>query len=101
LAHRPDLFWDYGRTKDMQRPGKPSDRSPNLAIRSGPWKLLVNDDGSNLELYDFRRSDKEEMNVASAEPAVAKELSSKLIAWRKSLRVLRGSGPEAVVSGGL
>jgi arylsulfatase A-like enzyme len=88
---RPDLFWDYGRTKDMQRPGEKSDQSPNLAIRSGPWKLLVNDDGSNLELYDFRRSDKEEMNVASAEPAVAKELSEKLITWRKSLPVLRES----------
>jgi arylsulfatase A-like enzyme len=88
LQNRPDLFWDYGRTKDMQRPGKPIDQSPNLAIRSGHWKLLVNDDGSNLELYDFRQSDKERMNVAAAQPKIAEKLSAKLIVWRKSLPVL-------------
>jgi arylsulfatase A-like enzyme len=88
LHRRPDLFWDYGRSRDMQRPGKPSDQSPNLAIRSGYWKLLVNGDGSNLELYDFRQSDKEDRNAAATQPSVAKELSEKLIHWRESLPVL-------------
>jgi hypothetical protein len=30
-----------------------NDRSPQLATRAGKWKLLVNADGSQLELYDL------------------------------------------------
>lgn len=85
MERRKDLLWDYGRSPSMIRPGLPHDQSPNLAIRSGPWKLLVNGDGSNLELYDFRRSEKEEENVAAANPAVARQLSGKLLDWRRSL----------------
>lgn len=87
MQRRKDIYYDYGRLANMQRPGKPHDQSPNLAIRSGAWKLLVNDDGSNLELYDFRQSDKEENNVAAQNPAVAKDLSAKLLGWRKGLPV--------------
>ena len=73
----------------MQRPGLEADQSPNLAIRSENWKLLVNDDGTNLELYDFSQSEKEDRNVAVEHSAVAKRLSRKLIGWRESLPVLR------------
>jgi arylsulfatase A-like enzyme len=82
------LMFEYGRTPAYLYPGKADDKSPNLAIRDGRWKLLVNDDGSNLELYDFSKSDKERDNVASQYPDVAKRLSSQVIAWRKSLPVL-------------
>jgi arylsulfatase A-like enzyme len=88
MTRRGDLMWDYGRTKDMQRPGLEIDQSPNLAIRSGSWKLLINDDGSNLELYDFNRSEKEDRNVAAEHSDVAKRLSQKLLSWRKSLPVI-------------
>ncbi|MEP7365929.1 MAG: sulfatase-like hydrolase/transferase, partial [Acidobacteriota bacterium] len=47
------LFFEYGRTPAYQRPGKEHDQSPNLAIRDGRWKFLMNDDGSRRELYDF------------------------------------------------
>lgn len=93
MTRRGDLLWDYGRTKDMQRPGLASDQSPNLAIRSGNWKLLMNDDGSDLELYDFTRSEKEDHNQAAEHADVAKRLSRKLTSWRKSLPVLRPSDP--------
>lgn len=89
VTRRKDLLWDYGRLPDMQRPGLPQDQSPNLAIRSGPWKLLINDDGSKLELYDFRKSDKERDNVAAEYPAEARQLSQKLLNWRKALPVLQ------------
>ena len=85
--HTP-LMWDYGRLKDMPRPGLTVDQSPNLAIRRGKWKLLINDDGTNLELYDFGKSDKEERNVASDHPSAARQLSQEIIAWRKSLPVI-------------
>jgi len=88
MTRRGDLMWDYGRTKDMQRPGLPIDQSPNLAIRSGNWKLLMNDDGSNLELYDFNRSEKEDRNVAAEHADLAKRMSQKLIGWRKSRPVI-------------
>jgi arylsulfatase A-like enzyme len=85
VERRKDLMWDYGRTRDLQRPGLTVDQSPNLAIRRGRWKLLVNDDGSNIELYDFNQSEKEDKNVASEQAAVARQLSDTLIHWRRSL----------------
>jgi hypothetical protein len=81
------LLWDYGRDKTFQQPGLAHDQSPNLAIRSGPWKLLVNDDGSRRELYNLAESEKEEENVAVQHPGVAQHLSAKLLGWRRSLPV--------------
>ncbi len=74
----------------MQRPGLKQDQSPNLAIRRENWKLLANDDGSNVELYNFRESDKEQHNVAAQHPDVARQLSNKLLQWRKSLPAWEG-----------
>jgi len=42
------IFWEYGRDATYLKPTRPEDQSPNLAIREGPWKLLVNADGSGL-----------------------------------------------------
>jgi hypothetical protein len=79
------LMWDYGRDAKMQQPGLERDRSPNLAIRRERWKLLVNHDGSNVELYDFDRSDREETNVAGEQAGAAKRLTEEVIEWRRSL----------------
>ncbi|MBI4873304.1 MAG: sulfatase-like hydrolase/transferase [Acidobacteria bacterium] len=89
---KKDLFWDYGRDPSYQKPGLPRDQSPNLALRRGRWKLLVNDDGSDLQLYDFARSDKEETNVAAANTSVADKLGKELLSWRRSLPVLGTQG---------
>ena len=82
---RTDLFWDYGRDASYLRPGLPHDASPNLAIRSGKWKLLMNADGSSVELYDLEKSPREENNLAAAQSELTKKLSARLLAWRKSL----------------
>jgi arylsulfatase A-like enzyme len=79
------LYWEYGRTDAYQRPGLKEDQSPNVAIRDGRWKLLVNADGSQRELYDFQASQLERDNVAEAHPDVAKRLSEAALRWRKSL----------------
>ena len=89
VTRRRELFWEYGRSADMQRPGLTQDQSPNLAIRSGSWKLLVNDDGSRVELYDFKQSDKEQNNVAAQYPEVARQLSGRVLDWRRGLPVLQ------------
>ena len=87
--HRNDLFWEYGRDETYPYPGKKWDRSPNCAIRSGNWKALVNADGTGLELYDLSRDEGERENRAGAEPRRARELSQRLLAWRRSLPVLK------------
>ncbi len=83
-----DLLWEYGRDATYLRPGREDDRSPNLAIRSGRWKALVNDDGTGLELYDLEASAKERENLAATHPGLARKLSQRVIAWRKSLPVM-------------
>lgn len=87
LRDRP-IFWEYGRQPTYLKPARESDRSPNLAVRDGRWKLLVNDDGSDLQLYDFEMSTSESDNVAKQHPDVAKRLADQLLAWRRSLPVL-------------
>ena len=82
---RTDLFWDYGRDASYLRPGLPRDASPNLAMRAGKWKLLMNADGSSVELYDLEKGPKEDRNLAGEQPEVTKKLTARLLAWRKSL----------------
>jgi hypothetical protein len=60
-------------------------------LRTGNWKLLINDDGSRLELYDLAEDRAESDNLAPSNPKVAARLSERLLAWRRSLPVL----PEA------
>ena len=84
-VRKKDLFWDYGRDASYLKPGMKQDQSPNLAIRSGQWKLLMNADGSGVELYDLDRSPKEDNNLAATHADVARRLSQRVLAWRRSL----------------
>ena len=84
-ARRRPLFWEYGRTPSYLRPGNPADVSPNMAVRDGRWKLLMNADGSNVELYDFRDGFDESRSVAAKHPKVTRRLSAMLQSWRQSL----------------
>lgn len=68
---------------------KGTDRSPRLAVRSGEWKLLMDADGSKTELYNVVRDRAETNNLQASEPGVVQELSSKLLAWWKSLPKLK------------
>jgi len=79
------IYWEYGRNASYLQPFQQRDRSPNLAIRDGRWKLLINDDGSRLELYDFDASTDERTNVAAEHPELAQRLSKQLLDWRRSL----------------
>ena len=84
-ARTRPLFWEYGRNAKSFAYPRGRDRSPNVAMREGDWKLLVNADGSDLQLYDLKNDPKETTNVAEEHADVAARLKEKALAWRKSL----------------
>jgi arylsulfatase A-like enzyme len=79
------LFWEYGRQADYLKPKAAEDCSPNVALRDGPWKLLLNADGTRLELYNVPEDPKETTNLAQQKPDLAKSLAERALAWRRSL----------------
>lgn len=79
------LFWEYGRNnQSFSFPGG-RDRSPNLAMRQGNWKLLMNYDGSRVELYNLEADPKESQNLAAQEPRLTEKMKKQLLAWRKAM----------------
>jgi arylsulfatase A-like enzyme len=80
------LFWEYGRNaKGYIYPHNPRDKSPNVAVRDGRWKLLVNADGRGAELFDLNADPEEKTNLAGAYPEIAERLTKQALSWRKSL----------------
>lgn len=75
----------YGLTDYDLKPATPQYRSPDLAIRDGNWKLLVNDDGSNVQLYNLKTDIAESVNVAKENPEITKKLSRQLLDWWKKM----------------
>jgi arylsulfatase A-like enzyme len=78
------LFWEYGRNATFFFP-KGKNRSPNLAVREGKWKLVVNANGVGAELYDLDADRNETENVADKNPDIAKRLTEAALQWRKAL----------------
>jgi arylsulfatase A-like enzyme len=80
------LMWEYGRNeKFFGYPRQPRDRSPQLAIRDGNWKLLLNANGEDAELYDLSSARDESHNVASEHPEETTRLKTAILDWRRSL----------------
>ena len=85
-ARSKPLFWEYGRNEDgFKFPGIARNRSPQLAVRDGRWKCLVNADGSGVELYDVAANPVEAANLATEHPDVARDLADRAVRWRKAL----------------
>lgn len=85
LSRDQPIFWEYGRNTDAFKYPEGRDRSPNLAMRNGPWKLLINTDGSAAELYDILRDTQETQNLIDTQPEVASRMKASLRAWRREL----------------
>ena len=88
------LFWEYGRKpapegksaiRAFPYPAEPDAKSPNVAVREGDWKMLVNADGSGAELYNLAADRNEARNVVEVEAATAARLKAAALAWRKAL----------------
>ena len=59
---------------------------PDLAMRSGQWKLLCEYDGTDAELYNLENDREEQNNIATSHPeVVVRECRESLVAWHKSL----------------
>ena len=80
-ARRKPLFWEWR----FNIAGHVSNRSPQLAIRDGGWKLLMNPDRSRIELYDILRDRMQVDNVAAQHTEVVTRLSEQLLAWQTQL----------------
>lgn len=69
---------------------------PDLAIRSGKWKLLCEYDGSDPLLYDMNKDREEKKNLAERHPKIVEDLAKKVIAWHQSMPP--DNGPQMVSS---
>ncbi|MCS7238672.1 MAG: sulfatase-like hydrolase/transferase [Thermoguttaceae bacterium] len=75
------LFWEW-RFRVFNHPWN---RCPILAIREGPWKLLMNPDGSRMELYNILEDPGEQNNLAPYRPELVEKLSQQLLDWQRTL----------------
>lgn len=78
--NRP-LFWEWR----FRIAGEPFHQSPQLAVRDKEWKLLLNPDGSRVELYDMRSDLTQLTNLADKHPDVVGRLSTAVLDWSKTL----------------
>lgn len=77
-----DIYWYYN---NEPLPGKAENRSPMLALRSGKWKLLMNPDGSQKQLYNLEKDHLESKNLVKEEKKRTEEMTRKLENWYKSV----------------
>ena len=67
---------------------------PGASIRYGDWKLIKFYDYEKVELYNLK-TDPSESKIYQANPKIAKDLESKLVAWQKSMKAkLQGQNPD-------
>ncbi|WP_163326056.1 sulfatase-like hydrolase/transferase [Draconibacterium mangrovi] len=74
------IFW----IRPPDRPGYEGTRAPDLAVRKGDYKLLMNFDGSNVQLYNLEKDMGETQNLKDKEPGKAAELKKELEEWFNS-----------------
>jgi hypothetical protein len=80
-GRRKPLYWEWR----FNIAGHVWNRSPQLAIRDGDWKLLMNPDRSRIELYDIPRDRMQAENLAARNPEIVARLSGQLAAWQEQL----------------
>lgn len=71
------LMW----IRPPDRPGYAPDNDPDLAIRKGDHKLLMDFDGSHVQLYNLIDDVGETKNLKDAEPEKTAELKAALEDW--------------------
>jgi arylsulfatase A-like enzyme len=64
-------------------------------MREDEWKLLLNADGSDSQLYNLKSDPKETTNLADKDAELTVRLKAKALAWRNSLPKLLQSPANA------
>ncbi|MDF1812994.1 MAG: sulfatase-like hydrolase/transferase [Verrucomicrobiales bacterium] len=59
--------------------------NPDLAVRSGKWKYLVNYDGSDPQLYNLESDISESHNLVTAMPDLADKLYKAVFEWNATM----------------
>ena len=81
-------MWEYGSAEGGSiLPGNKDFISPTLAIRDGDWKLLINADSTDMQLYNLKTDPGEQRDVAGENEVVAKRLAEEVINWRRTMPV--------------
>lgn len=77
------LYWEFGHHfVGRKLPDNAfQTRSPNICVRDGKWKLMVNYDGTSAELYNMDKDVNETTNVAGQNPKVTERLKNQAIEW--------------------
>lgn len=58
---------------------------PDLAVRSGDWKLLCDYDGGGAALYNLASDPGEKTNLAADQPERVRELTARVVQWHASM----------------
>lgn len=75
------LFW----RRPPDRPGPENARWPDLAIRSGDWKFLMQFDGSRPKLFDLKADPSEKRNLAAEQPELVETFRKQLLEWNAEI----------------
>lgn len=84
-----DLMWDFGRNHFFGRPPQAHHQSPHLAIMRGNYKLLINSDRTDMQLYDIKKDPNETTDISARYPELCRQLSDRVIDWYFTRRRLR------------
>jgi uncharacterized sulfatase len=88
-SRQAPVFW----RRPPDRPGFGhgfNEDNPDLAVREGDWKYLVNFDGSAPQLYHLREDPSESRNVAESHPDLVTRLDRLVHQWNGRLPVDAG-----------
>ena len=80
-GRRQPIFW----RRPPDRPGASGVVWPDLAVRDGPWKLLIQYDGLRDQLYNVIDDPGETSNVSESHADVVERLKASLLAWHAEL----------------
>jgi arylsulfatase A-like enzyme len=87
------IYW----RRPPDRPGAKGENYPDLAMRSGKWKLLTEYDGSLPQLYDLSNDQGETNNLASSNSEELEKMNTMLQAWNSSMPSDRGPDFDAEI----
>jgi len=84
-SEKRTIYWEYGRNNTSFSYPEGIDRSPTMALREGKWKLLMNSDGSDIQLFNIDEDISESKNASGQFPGIAAKMRKKLERWWNDL----------------